>query len=63
MELIGESVGIGEQPAELAQLKALLAPWHTEDMISWRPRVGNQEQHPSLIEPVIHGFPAMIVTA
>jgi hypothetical protein len=51
---------------ELAQLKALLAPCLTEDMICWPVslRVGNVKNNdPSLIEPVIPGFPAMIVTA
>jgi len=35
-------------------------------MIRWpvSPRVGTSKNNdPSLIEPVIHGFPAMIVTA
>ena len=66
MKLIGESMGIAEQPAELAQLKALLAPCVTEDMICWpvSSRVGNVKNNdPSLIEPAIPGFPAMIVTA
>src|SRR5262252_4559260 len=59
-------MGIGEQPTELAQLKALLTRSPTEDMICWRvgPRVGNVKNVDlSLIEPVIDGFPAMIVTA
>jgi hypothetical protein len=63
---IGESMGIGEQPAELAQLKALLAPCPTEEMICWTvsPHVGNiKNNDPSLIEPVIPGFPTIIVTA
>jgi hypothetical protein len=60
MELIGESMGIGEQPVELARLRALLAPCLTEDMIYWpvSPRVGNVKNNdPALIEPVISGFP------
>ena len=55
LELIGESMGIGEQPAELAQFEALLAPWPTEDMICWplSAHVGNVKNNdPSLIEPV-----------
>ena len=66
MELDRRSMGIGEHPAELAQLKALLNPCPTEDMICWpvSPRVGNVKNNDSpLIEPVISGFPPMIVSA
>jgi putative SOS response-associated peptidase YedK len=46
---------LGEQPAELAQLKALLAPYPSDEMICWpvSPRVGNVKYNdPSLIEPI-----------
>jgi putative SOS response-associated peptidase YedK len=34
---------LGEQPTELAQVEALLAPYPSDDMIAWPvgPRVGN----------------------
>ena len=46
---------LGERPADVPQLKALLAPYPSEDMISWpvSARVGNVKNNdPSLIEPV-----------
>jgi putative SOS response-associated peptidase YedK len=47
---------LGEQPADLPQLKSLLAPYPTEDMIAWpvSTRVGNVKNNdPSLIEPIV----------
>jgi putative SOS response-associated peptidase YedK len=44
----------------------LLTPYPSEDMICWpvSTRVGNAKNNdPSLIDPVIPEFPAMIVTA
>jgi putative SOS response-associated peptidase YedK len=46
---------LGEQPADVPQLKALLAPYPSEEMICWpvSARVGNVKNNdPSLIEPV-----------
>jgi len=46
---------LGEQPAEVPQLKALLAPYPSNEMICWpvSARVGNVKNNdPSLIEPV-----------
>ena len=46
---------LGEKPAEVPQLKALLAPYPSEDMICWpvSARVGNvRNNDSSLIEPV-----------
>jgi hypothetical protein len=46
---------VGEQPVDAPQLKALLAPYPSDDMICWpvRARVGNvRNNDPSLIEPV-----------
>jgi putative SOS response-associated peptidase YedK len=46
---------LGEQPAEAAQLKALLAPYPSDDMICWpvSARVGSVRNNDStLIEPV-----------
>ena len=48
-------VRLGEEPADTRQLKALLATYPTEEMISWpvSPRVGNvRNNDPSLIEPI-----------
>jgi putative SOS response-associated peptidase YedK len=48
-------VWLGEQPADVPQLKALLAPYPSEDMISWpvSARVGSVKNNdPSLIEPI-----------
>jgi putative SOS response-associated peptidase YedK len=46
---------LGEQPADVPQPKALLAPCPSEDMICWPvgARVGNVKNNdPSLIEPI-----------
>ncbi len=46
---------LGEQGADAPHLKALLAPYPSEEMISWEvgPRVGNVKNNdPSLIEPI-----------
>jgi putative SOS response-associated peptidase YedK len=46
---------LGEEPAEPAELKALLAPFPTEEMTCWpvSTRVGNvKNDDPSLIEPI-----------
>jgi putative SOS response-associated peptidase YedK len=46
---------LGEQPAEVPQLKALLAPYPSDEMICWpvSARVGNvRNNDPSLIEPI-----------
>jgi len=46
---------LGEEPANTAELKSLLAPYPSDDMICWpvSPRVGNVKNNdPSLIEPV-----------
>jgi putative SOS response-associated peptidase YedK len=48
-------VWLGEQPAGVQQLKALLAPYPSDEMICWpvSARVGNVKNNdPSLIEPV-----------
>ena len=49
------SIWIGEEPANARQLKAMLAPFPSEEMTCWpvSPRVGNVKNNdPSLIEPV-----------
>ncbi|HZC96228.1 MAG TPA: SOS response-associated peptidase family protein, partial [Bradyrhizobium sp.] len=46
---------LGEQPAEPAQVKALLAPYPPDGMACWpvSPRVGNVKNNdPSLMEPI-----------
>jgi putative SOS response-associated peptidase YedK len=46
---------LGEEPADAAHLKTLLAPYPADDMICWpvSPRVGNVKNNdPSLIEPI-----------
>ena len=46
---------LGEQPATERDLKAMLAPYPSEDMISWpiSTRVGNVKNNdPTLIEPI-----------
>jgi putative SOS response-associated peptidase YedK len=48
-------VWLGEQPADVPQLTALLAPYPSDDMIAWpvSARVGNvRNNDSSLIEPV-----------
>jgi putative SOS response-associated peptidase YedK len=45
---------LGEEPPGAGQLKAMLAPYPSEDMTCWpvSPRVGNVKNNdPSLIEP------------
>ena len=47
---------LGEERADLPQLKALLAPYPSEEMIAWpvSERVGNVKNNdPSLIEPIV----------
>jgi putative SOS response-associated peptidase YedK len=46
---------LGEEPADEAQLKALLVPYRSDEMICWpvSARVGNVKNNdPTLIEPV-----------
>jgi putative SOS response-associated peptidase YedK len=46
---------LGEEPADLPQLKALLAPYPSAEMTAWpvSPRVGNVKNNdPGLIEPI-----------
>jgi putative SOS response-associated peptidase YedK len=46
---------LGEEPADAAQLKALLAPYPAEEMSCWpvSERVGNVKNNdPTLIEPI-----------
>jgi hypothetical protein len=46
---------VGEDPADEAQLKSLLAPYPSDEMICWpvSTRVGNVKNNdPNLIEPV-----------
>ena len=46
---------LGEEPADEARLKSLLAPYPSKEMICWlvSPRVGNvRNNDSSLIEPV-----------
>jgi putative SOS response-associated peptidase YedK len=48
-------VWLGEEPANAPQLKALLAPYRSEEMTCWpvSARVGNvKNDDPSLIEPI-----------
>ena len=48
-------VWLGEQPADVPQLKSLLAPYPSDEMICWpvSARVGNVKNNdPSLIEPI-----------
>jgi putative SOS response-associated peptidase YedK len=49
-------VWLGEEPAELPDLKALLSPYPSDEMIAWpvSPRVGNVKNNdPGLIEPIM----------
>ena len=46
---------LGEEPADLPHLKALLAPYPSDDMVCWpvSTRVGNVKNNdPSLIDPI-----------
>jgi putative SOS response-associated peptidase YedK len=48
-------VWLGEEQADASALKALLAPFPSEEMTCWpvSPRVGNVKNNdPSLIEPI-----------
>jgi putative SOS response-associated peptidase YedK len=48
-------VWLGEERADVPELKALLAPYPSDQMIAWpvSPRVGNVKNNdPSLIEPI-----------
>jgi putative SOS response-associated peptidase YedK len=47
---------LGEEPDNEPQIKALLAPYPSEEMVAWpvSPRVGNvRNNDPSLIEPIV----------
>jgi putative SOS response-associated peptidase YedK len=49
---------LGEQPATLTDLKAMLAPYTSDDMIAWpvSQRVGSVKNNdPTLIEPIAEG--------
>jgi putative SOS response-associated peptidase YedK len=49
------SIWLGEELAETLQLKAIRAPYPSEEMTCWpvSPRVGNVKNNdPSLIEPI-----------
>jgi putative SOS response-associated peptidase YedK len=46
---------LGEEPAELSELKVLLAPYPFDQIMAWpvSPRVGNVKNNdPSLVEPI-----------
>jgi putative SOS response-associated peptidase YedK len=48
-------VWLGEQPADVPQLKALLAPYPSDEMTCWQvsARVGDVKNNdPSLVEPI-----------
>ena len=48
-------VWLGEEPADAPRLKALLAPYPSEEMVAWpvSPRVSNVKNNdPSLIEGI-----------
>jgi putative SOS response-associated peptidase YedK len=47
---------LGEEPADEAELKSLLAPYLSDGMICWQvsARVGNVKNNdPSLVEPIV----------
>ena len=49
-------VWLGEEPADVPELKALLVPYPSEDMVAWpvNTRVGNVKNNDaSLVEPVV----------
>jgi putative SOS response-associated peptidase YedK len=53
--LAGEQISLGEEPADAAALKGLLAPYPSDEMVCWpvSARVGNVKNNdPSLIEPL-----------
>jgi len=57
-------VWLGEEPANSAQLKALLAPYPSEELTCWpvSPRGGNVKNNdPSLIEPIAVNTPDYII--
>jgi putative SOS response-associated peptidase YedK len=60
-------VWLGEERASMPQLKAMLAPYPSEEMVAWpvSPRVGNVKNNdPSLIEPVaLGGFVTATMTS
>ena len=45
---------LGEEPADEAHLKALLAPYPADGMACWpvNPRVGNKNNDPGLVDPI-----------
>ena len=46
---------LGEQPADVLELKSLLAPYPSDDMVCWpvSPRVGNVKNNdPDVVEPI-----------
>ena len=48
-------VWLGEEPAELAKVKAMLVPYPSDEMIAWpvSQRVGNvRNNDPGLVEPL-----------
>ena len=50
------SAWLGEQPATERDLKAMLIPYPSQDMIGWpvNQRVGNVKNNdPSLIDPIV----------
>jgi putative SOS response-associated peptidase YedK len=52
---VGWPAWLGEEPADAPQLKALLAPYPSEEMVAWpvSSRVGNVKNNdPSLMEPI-----------
>jgi putative SOS response-associated peptidase YedK len=53
--LLALAAPTGEEPADAPHLKALLAPYSSEEMVAWpvSPRVGNVKNNdPSLIERI-----------
>jgi putative SOS response-associated peptidase YedK len=47
---------LGEEPASVPQLKGLLAPYLSDEMVAWpvSARIGNvKNSDPSLIEPIV----------
>jgi putative SOS response-associated peptidase YedK len=54
---------LGEEPADAPQLKALLAPYPSEEMVAWpvSPRVGNVKNNdPSLIDHFQKSFTSLL---
>ena len=53
--MYGRQAWLGEEPASVPDLKSMLAPYPSDQMISWpvSTRVGNVKNNdPSLIEPI-----------